>query len=93
MQKVQEKASNAAVHIQHQIGCFGQRVLLHTQCVLQVLGAREELVCIILQQLHALVLVVLQDAASHLLRCRPEWFASGPCSGKSTLLLACLAAC
>ena len=60
VQQVEEEAANAAIHIQDQVGCFGQRVLLHTHSVLQVLGAGEELLGVVLQQLHPLVLVILR---------------------------------
>ena len=53
-------AGGAHIHVHDQVGGFGERVRLHAQRVVQVLGGREELARVPLQQLHALVPVVLR---------------------------------
>ncbi len=66
MQQVQKEGADAAIHVEHQVGGLGQRVALHSQRIVQVARAGEELLRILLQQLHALVAVVLRAGMSPL---------------------------
>ena len=65
MEQVQEESADAAVNVQHQVGCLGERVSLHPDGKVQVLGGGEVAPGIHLQQLHALVPVVLQHPPTY----------------------------
>lgn len=62
MQQIQEEGADATVHIKHQIGSFCESVGLHADRVVQVFGRGEELLRVLLKQLHTLVPVVLHQA-------------------------------
>ena len=63
----------ARVHIHDQVGGLGERVGLHAQRVVQVLGGREKLARVPLQQLHALVPVVLPQSKDAQGLCNLDW--------------------
>ena len=60
VQEVQEEGADAAIHIEHQVGGLSQRVALHAKRVVQVARRREEAPCVVLEQRHAHVPVVLR---------------------------------
>lgn len=86
MEEVQEEGANAAVHVEHQVGGLGERVALHRERVVQVARAGEKLARVLLQQLHALVAVVLQFTGHVREGGLPEQYVSnvGPQNRKST---------